>query len=79
MHTHTHTYTYTHTHAHTHTHTHTHTHDTHTHTHTQSSVNKMSLPNLVIVFSPTLQIPAPILHALYHNSQEIFADIELTK
>ena len=50
-----------------------------THVAQQSSVNKMSLPNLVIVFSPTLQIPAPILHTLYHNSQEIFADIELRK
>ncbi len=39
----------------------------------------MSLPNLVIVFSPTLQLSAPILHALYNNSQRLFGDVELAK
>ena len=88
-HTHTHTLIYTHTIPHLHSHTHTHMHTSHTSTHKhahvhtrlphheQSAINKMSLPNLVIVFSPTLQIPAPALHALYHNCQEVFGDIEL--
>lgn len=44
-----------------------------------SSVNKMSLPNLVIVFSPTLQLSAPILHTLYNNAQQLFGDVELAK
>ncbi len=53
---------------------------THTHTHTtQSNVNKMSLPNLVIVFSPTLQLSASILHALYNNAAEVLGTVELAK
>ena len=45
----------------------------------QSSVNKMGLPNLVIVFSPTLQLSAPILHVLYNHTQKFFGDVELAK
>lgn len=45
----------------------------------QSAINKMSLPNLVIVFSPTLQLSAPILHALYNNALQLFGEVELAK
>lgn len=45
----------------------------------QSAVNKMSLPNLVIVFSPTLQLSAPILHALYNNAPKLFGEVELAR
>lgn len=44
-----------------------------------SNVNKMSLPNLIIVFSPTLQISAPILHLLYNNKEAVFGDVELRR
>lgn len=45
----------------------------------QSAVNKMTLPNMVIVFSPTLQLPAHFLHILYQHAHNLFGDIELAR
>jgi hypothetical protein len=45
----------------------------------KSSVNKMTLPNMVIVFSPTLQLPAHFLHVLYQHVHTLFGDVELTR
>ena len=45
----------------------------------QSAVNKMTLPNMVIVFSPTLQLPAHFLHILYQHAHNLFGDVELTR
>ncbi len=39
----------------------------------------MSLPNLVIVFSPTLQLSAPILHAFYNNAWNLFGEVQLAR
>jgi hypothetical protein len=45
----------------------------------KSGVNKMTLPNMVIVFSPTLQLPAHFFHTLYNHKHNIFGDVPLTR
>ena len=45
----------------------------------QSAVNRMTLPNMVIVFSPTLQLPAHFLHTLYNHRYSLFGDVQLKR
>ncbi|EDV22046.1 RalA-binding protein 1 [Trichoplax sp. H2] len=39
------------------------------------SVNKMTLPNMVIVLGPTLHLPTPVITAFLNHADEIFSDI----
>jgi RalA-binding protein 1 len=50
-----------------------------THIAENSSVNLMSVPNMIVVFQPTLQTSYPALYALTNNTEKLFRDIQLVK
>ncbi|XP_065899319.1 ralA-binding protein 1-like [Dysidea avara] len=43
------------------------------------SVNKMGIPNIIIVLSPTLQTSPAVLAIMLNNVKEIFSDVTITK
>ncbi|XP_019852507.1 PREDICTED: ralA-binding protein 1-like isoform X2 [Amphimedon queenslandica] len=45
----------------------------------KANINKMGISNLVIVFSPTLQIPISLMHLLYNNRNSLFPNVEILK
>ena len=45
----------------------------------QVSVNKMGVPNIIIVLSPTLQTSPAVLAIMLNNVKEIFHDVTITK
>jgi RalA-binding protein 1 len=45
----------------------------------KSDVNRMNISNLVIVFSPTLQLSVPLMHLLYNHRENLFPNVEIKK
>ena len=43
----------------------------------KEKTNKMSIQNLALVLSPTLQLSHNVLHGLFRHSEEIFTDIQI--